>query len=218
MANRTVLFDRFMSAKFLNTSDIVTWNCEHELQDDTHLLVKEDGVDFERVFRLNIAKKQTLKSPLTDLEFSLEIGLEAAGPNIYAIKNPLSWTVANDTHAIGIQIQNTNVFRSKGPYVGIEGDSDKLVLKNKGFVGENEEKTVSANWPRVFKITIKPLERVVYCHSSIDGGHLFTAEYDKYNTIISVDDGDLYLDVYRFDKDESYVINFVKLTVTMETN
>ena len=215
MSKAKVLFDRFMSAKFLNDSKDVEWNCEHELQDDTHLLIKKDLVDYERVFRYKIASKQAIAG-LEDIEISLEVGLEYTGTPI--IRDPLSWTVASDQHAIGIQLRDLREYRTLGPYVGVEGTPGIRVLENPGLPGSNEERANTQHWPRYFRITIKPLEKLAVCRTPIDGGHLFTVEYDKYNPTIDITKSDLWLDVYRFDDAESYIINFVKVTVTVIIN
>ena len=57
-------------------------------------------------------------------------------------------------------------------------------------------------------------QKLSVCYTSID---LFTVEYDKYNPIIDITQSGLWLDVYRYDDAESYIINFVKVTVTMTT-
>ena len=216
MANTQVLFHRFMSARFLNDSRDVQWNCEHELQDDTHLLVKKDSVDYERVFRFPLVKKLAASkcSRLEDLEVSLEVGLEYTGTPVR--KDPLSWTVSNNEHAIGIQLRDLTEYRTLGPYVGVEGTPGR-VLNNYGLVGSTEEKATSQRWPRYFRITIKPLEKLAVCRTPIDGGHLFTVEYDRYNPTIDITQSDLWLDVYRFDDAESYIINYVDVTVTIIT-
>ena len=216
MANRQVLFDRFLSARFLNDSNDVQWNCDHELQDDTHLLIKKDSIDYERVFRFPIAKRQTIPilARLEDLEVSYEVGLEYTGTPVR--RDPLSWTVASNDHAIGIQLRDLTEYRTLGPYVGVEGTPGR-VLNNHGLAGSNEEKATNQHWPRYFRITIKPLEKLAVCRTPIDDGHLFTVEYDRYNPTVDITRSDLWLDVYRYDDAESYIINFVKVTVTMTT-
>ena len=217
MANTQVLFHRFMSARFLNDSRDIQWNCEHELQDDTHLLVKKDGIDYERVFRFPLVRKlAALKYPqLEDLEVSLEVGLEYTGTRVR--RDPLSWMVSDNDHAIGIQLRDLAEYRTLGPYIGVEGTPGR-VLNNYGLVGSLEEKATNQHWPRYFRITIKPLEKLAVCRTPIDGGHLFTVEYDRYNPIIDITQSDLWLDVYRFDDAESYIINYVDVTVTIITS
>ena len=216
MAKTQVLFDRFMSARFLNDSKDVQWNCEHELQDDTHLFIKKDSIDYERVFRFPLVQKlppaQSLK--LEDLEVSLEVGLKYTGSSVK--RDPLSWTVASNDHAIGIQLRDLTEYRTLGPYVGVEGTPGR-VLNNHGLVGTTEETATNQHWPRYFRITIKPLEKLAVCRTPIDDGHLFTVEYDRYNPTVDITRSDLWLDVYRYDDAESYIINYVKVTVTMTT-
>ena len=80
MSEVKVLFDRFMTPPYLKRE--VIWNCEHELQDDTHLLIKRDQQDYERVFRLPLVKKT---ENVEDIEISLEVGLEINSSVITAV-------------------------------------------------------------------------------------------------------------------------------------
>ena len=121
--------------------------------------------------------------------------------------------ISNDDHAIGIQLRDITEYTTLGPYVGVEGTPGR-VLTSYGLVGRNEEKAANnRHWPRYFRITFKPLEKVAYCRTPIDQGHLFTCEYDKYNPVVDINRSGLFLDVHRFDDAESYIINFVKVSV-----
>jgi hypothetical protein len=204
-----VLFDRFYSAKGLNEEPTIVWNCERELIDDTHLAIKKDQADYERIFKLPLAKARQSQN-LKDLVLELEVGLEYTGTRL--IKDPLSWTLSNNDHAIGIQLRDLTEYRNLGPYVGVEGTPGRRVLEYPANVGKNEEKATNQHWPRYFRITIKPLERVAYCRSPIDDGHLFTAEFDRNNPMVDLS-SDLNLDVFRFDDAESYSINFVHVVL-----
>ena len=209
-----VLYDRFFSAKGLDEEKSIKWNCHRELEDDTHLRIKKDQADYERIFQLPIVPKMSVPGDkITDLVVELEVGLEYTGTAVR--KDPLSWTVSNDDHAIGIQLRDLTEYRTLGPYVGIEGTPGKRVLEYPANVGKNEEKASNQHWPRYFFITIKPLERLAYCRSPIDNGHLFTAEFDNQNPLVDFHSSDMKLDVYRFDDAESYVINFVKVVAKM---
>lgn len=215
MSSPTIVFDRFMSAKYLHENKDIQWNCEHELQDDTHVHILKDRVDRERIFRIPLGSKVSGKT-IEDIEFSLEIGLETTGATTSTLKDPLSLMLASNEHAIGIRLRNTKEYTTVGPYTGVEGMPGR-VLDHIGAEGLNEEKAKTARWPRVFNITIKPLEKLAYCYTGIDGGHLFTVEYDKYNPTINLRDSDLFFDIYRFDDQETYVINYVKITLKMIT-
>ena len=138
------------------------------------------------------------------------MGLEYTGTAVR--RDPLSWMLSNDDHAIGIQLRDLTEYRTLGPYVGVEGTPGTKVLENPANTGTNKEKASNQHWPRYFRITIKPLEKVAYCRSPIDDGHLFTVEYDRYNATVDLS-SDLYLDVFQFDDAESYVINFVHVVL-----
>ena len=125
--------------------------------------------------------------------------------------------LSNADHAIGIQLQDLTEYRTLGPYVGVEGTPGRKVLEYPANVGKNEEKASNQHWPHYFKITIKPLEKVAYCRSPIDDGHLFTAEFDCYNPTVNLS-SDMFLDVFRFDDAESYTINFVHAVLKIVKN
>ena len=76
MSKSIVLFDRFMSAKFLN--DNAQWNCRHTLTDRTHLSITSDSTDYERIFMYKLVDKQS--KPPKDLEIILEVGMEYTVP------------------------------------------------------------------------------------------------------------------------------------------
>ena len=123
-----VLYDRFFSAKGLDEEKSIKWNCHRELEDDTHLRIKKDQADYERIFQLPIVPKMSVPGDkITDLVVELEVGLEYTGTAVR--KDPLSWTVSNDDHAIGIQLRDLTEYRTLGPYVGIEGTPGKRVLE-----------------------------------------------------------------------------------------
>ena len=82
-----VLFDRFFSAKGLNEDPTIIWNCERELIDDTHLSIKKDQADYERIFKLPIAKAASIKD-LVDIVLELEVGLEYTGTSAEEILSP----------------------------------------------------------------------------------------------------------------------------------
>ena len=212
---KTVLFERFMTPTFLVGN--VEWNCEHELQDKTHLFIKKDRIEYERIFRLKVVDRIYLgKNKLLDFDFSLCVGLEYTGTR--AVRDPLTWSVANNRdRAIGIQLRDITEYRTLGPYVGVEGDPGRA-LEHYGLTGQEQAETsTSTHWPRVFNIDLKPLEKTGYCWTAIDTGHLFSCEFDPYNPTIDPTKDDIYLDVYRFKDAETYNINFVKLTITMHT-
>ena len=210
MAQSKVLFDRFMSAKFLHEN--AQWYCEHEVLDGTHLSVKGGSVDSERIFRLPLAKKQT-QGRLEDLEVSLTVGLEYTPRS----SSSISFMLANSEQALGITLLDISAYTSRGPYIGIEGIPGRR-LENYSFVGDGQETARTNYWPRCFCITIKPLQKLAICRTAIDGGHLFTTTYDKYNPIVDITREDIFLDVYRDSGDANYTINFVKATVTVITS
>lgn len=213
---KKVVFEKFMTPQFLK--DNVQWNCEHELRDRTHLFVKRDRVEYERIFRLKVLDKLNLGAgnKLLDFDFSLCVGLEYTGTPI--VRDPLTWSIAtNSGHAMGIQLRDITEYNSLGPYVGVEGEPGR-VLDKYGLTGQDQAETSNTNhWPRVFNITLKPMEKIGYCWSAIENGHLFTCEFDKYNPDIDPTKDDIFLDTYRFKDTETYNINFVKLTITVHT-
>ncbi len=153
---------------------------------------------------------------LEDLDISIEVGQE--NTSITSI----SWTIANDEHALGIQLLNTNQYTTKGPYIGIEGKPGRVLTNYSDNIGEGQDKVhvtggCATYWPDCFCMTFKPLEKLAACRSPIGSGHLFTANYDEYNPTIDIRQGDLFLDVYRGGDQEKYIINFVKVTVKMTT-
>lgn len=205
----SVLFDRFYSAKSLNEDTTIRWNCERELIDDTHLSIKKDQADYERIFKLPLVKAGKVTN-VKDLVLELEVGLEYTGTSVR--RDPLTWSLSNSDHAIGIQLRDLTEYRTLGPYVGVEGTPGRRVLENPANVGENQDKATNKHWPRYFRITIKPLERVAYCRSPIDDGHLFSTQFDRYNPLVDLS-SDLNLDVFRFDDAESYTINFAHVVL-----
>ena len=210
---RQVLFDRFMSAKYLEKSSHVQWNCEHVLQDDMHLFIRRDRTDFERIFRYKLADKQGEYVSVEDLEISLEVGLEYTGTQIH--KDPILFTVASDDWAIGIQLRDLTEYTTLGPYIGYEGKPGRVLSQHSPTL--DKELATNPHWPRYFRMTFKPLEKVAVCRTPIDDGHLLTVVYDKHNPIVDVTKSDLYLDVYRFNDFENYIINYIKATVTIQT-
>lgn len=104
-----VLFDRFMSAKYLHENRDISWNCEHQLQDDTHIQILQDRVARKRILRIPLATR-VIGKRIEDIEFSFEIGLENTGSSSSASKDPLSLMLASDDHAIGISLRNVNEY------------------------------------------------------------------------------------------------------------
>lgn len=211
-----------MTPTFLSKN--VEWNCNFQLQDETHLFIERDDREYERIFRLKVLDKIDLPADnkLLDFDFSLCVGLEYTGTEI--VRDPLAWcaTSLKSQQVLGIQLRDITEYGSIGPYIGIEGQPGRDKLKEQVLRGKEEEiSRTSTHWPRVFNMTLKPMEQpaIGYCWSSIENGHLFTCEFDRGNTRYKVDptQDDVYLEAYRYRVAETYNINFVKLTITLHT-
>lgn len=206
-----VLYDRLLTAKFLK--DNATFNCGHNLADDMHLEIRSDSIDYERILKYKLIDKTTYN--VEDLEIDIEAGLEYTGTQ--AVKDPIAFTVSDGERAIGIQCRDLTEYTNLGPYLGVEGDAGS-VLDHYSLREEFREPAATTRWPRVFNIRIKPMEKIAICHTSIDGGHLLTVIYDKYNPEVDITKNDLYLDLYRLDDKEVYIINYIKVKVIAHVN
>ena len=69
----------------------------------------------------------------------------------------------------------------------------------------------SVYWPRVFEITLNPIERIGSCYCAINSGHMIMAEYGQ--ALDPTTRNGLSLEVYRGEAKEHYLINFIEVTI-----
>jgi len=131
--------------------------------------------------------------------------------------DPLSVVLSNgdNTPAMGFQVIDPKDYVRIGPYRGVSCISgDAMVSPHFEEITNLQDKVGLAGqrWPQKFEATIKPNNRWCEVYSSIDGGLSHTFTYNN-----NVDNrGNVFLEVYRFDKDEVYHINGIEVFVFID--
>ncbi|KAL9983551.1 hypothetical protein ACROYT_G005740 [Oculina patagonica] len=104
-------------------------------------------------------------------------------------------------------------YGSSGPYRAVEGDSAKAKLRNPNVDVAATVTTGSRNNPDQFELTFKPSEMFGSAYCAIDDGHKIVAQYSD---SLKLSQG-LTFEMYRFESVERYTVNYIDITVYMDS-
>jgi len=131
--------------------------------------------------------------------------------------DPISVVLSNgdNTPAMGFQVIDPKDYVRIGPYRGVSCISgDAMVSPFFQEISNIQDKVGLAGqrWPQKFEATIKPNNRWCEVYSAIDGGlsHTFTFNNNVDNR------GEVFLEVYRFAKEEIYHINCIEVFIFVD--
>ena len=209
----TELYYRFMTPAFLGNN--ANWDCDFEVKQDLQLIIKPDNNDYERIFSLSLLDGKTpqLKSN-SDLTVKIRVGLEYTGGTP---PDPISFTISDKRKAFGYQFLDRTTYHQNGPYYPIHGNSGHYDFNPPTIHTDKKQPCKETEWPRVFEMRLKP---VTYsqrgspfgfgsCYCAIDGGHMISCDFPELDPSRG-----LWLEAYRGDDKEHYIINYVEVTIT----
>ena len=203
-----VLYHRLMLPNWLRNN--AKWNCPKE-GDDLNLIIKPDSSDWENIFRVPLIPKGELKDD-DDITVKMKVGVVLPEPS--KPRDPMSYMISDGDFSMGIQLLDPNHdYATKGPYRAVEGDSASAKLRNPNVDVAATVSTSSRNNPDQFELSIKPSEMFGSAYCAIDDGHKIVAQYSD---TLKLSKG-LTFEMYRFKSVESYTINYIEITIFMDS-
>ena len=210
----TTFYHRFMTSDWIQKNAKFECNINMAETNEKQLSITTDARNYERVFHVDLVKNADLPkgfkmTSTMDITAKIRLGMVYTGKQP---PDPISFMISDGDWAVGFQFLDRNTYHSYGPYYPIEGKPTHIL--NHGdpiIVTDDKIATSETYWPRVFEITLKPVERIGSCYCAIDGGHMIMTEYSQ-QLDPSGRDG-LSLEVYRGHSKEVYLINFVEVTI-----
>ncbi|KAJ7393098.1 hypothetical protein OS493_008396 [Desmophyllum pertusum] len=199
-----VLYHRLMLPKWLRNN--AEWSSPYE-GDDLNLVILPDSANWENIFRVPLIPKGHLKDD-DDVTVTIKVGAILAEQKP---RYPMSYMISDEDFAMGFQLLDANNDDGLGPYRAVEGEPGKTLRNANVHVAAT---TNSKNNPDQFELTLKPGEAFGSAYSAIDDGHMIVAQFSDN---LSLSNG-LTFELYRFQSVESYTINFIEITVYMDSN
>ena len=200
-----VLYHRLMLPNWLRDSDEVEWNCSNE-GNDLELVIKEDSIDWENIFRVPLIPKDVLDDK-ADITVKMKVGVVLPEPQ--QARDPMSYMISDGDYSIGMQLLDPNHdYATSGPYKPVEGTPlpKKLAVVTGSF--SPVPSPVQKN-PDQFELTFKPSEFFGSAYCAIDDGHKIVAQYANF---LKLSKG-LKFELYRDKSTERYTINYIEITV-----
>ena len=202
-----VLYHRLMLPNWLRQN--AKWNSPYE-GNDLELVIKQDSSDWENIFRVQLIPRGQLKDD-DDITVKMKVGVVLPEPQ--QPRDPMSYMISDGDFSVGIQLLDpNNDYATKGPYRAVEGDS-AAKLRNPDVNVAATVSTNSRNNPDQFELAFKPGERFGSAYCAIDDGHKIVAQYSK---SLELSRG-LTFEMYRFKSTERYTINYIEVTVYMDS-
>ena len=199
-----LLYHRFMTPTWLDKN--AEFNCKHEVEDDVRLTIGTDGRKYENILKLSLIPAGNLK-PTEDITVRMLVGIEL--PEQTSKPDPLAIMLSDGSKAIGIQLRDpTRDYRTKGPYIGIEGIPGRG-LDSVREMAQGVVTTTSRLNPDQFEIVIKPTQFWGSAFCAIDTGHKLCVTYFKDLDLSK----EIKLDLYRDEPNEVYSINYIELWI-----
>ncbi|XP_078349879.1 uncharacterized protein LOC144634715 [Oculina patagonica] len=126
----------------------------------------------------------------------------------------MSYMLSDGDFSVGIQLLDPNHDYAKfGPYRAVEGDSARAKLRNPNVDVAETVTTNSKNNPDQFELAFKPGEFFGSAYCAIDDGHKIVAQYSDR---LKLSKG-LTFEMYRFQSVERYTINYIEITIYMDS-
>lgn len=230
-----LIYTKHMTPQWLNNDRNVSvdWNVDGVIEENTVLRIPADSSNFEK-----IASVELIDSGITNnsdaMKFHIRASLEHTSPIIERPtprppqprrRDPLSIMISDGSRAVGIQIQDPEDYDDIGPYIGIEGDSGNILTNINRYVSQIGDvdkipATERRRWPQLFEITITVNNKRRFnecsasCISSVRGGTSISSTFAR--TLNSQGRWDL--ELYRGERDETYSINFLDVSVYVEND
>ena len=202
-----------MTPGFLGAN--ANWDCDFEVKQDLQLFIKPDNNDYERIFSFKLLDGKTpqLKSN-SDLTVKIRVGLEYTGG---MPADPISFTISDGRKAFGYQFLDRTTYHTNGPYYPIHGNSGHYDFNPPTIHKDKKQPCKETEWPRVFEMRLKPVTFSQHgnpmgfgsCYCAIDGGHMISSDFPELDPSRG-----LWLEAYRGDDKEHYIINYVEVTIT----
>ncbi|XP_065838777.1 uncharacterized protein [Oscarella lobularis] len=202
----TLLYHRLMTPNWLDQN--ATFNCQRTVQ-DLELQISTDSSKYENIFKVPLLKRGVLKSGQSDVTIRIKVGIvlpEPARPR----RDPILFMASDgNKFAMGFQLRNPSEsdYTTKGPYYGVDGEPGRI-LRNYAKRSTDVPVRERVN-PDQFEILLKPSDYWGSIYSALDGGHKLNTTFAS---TLNLSNG-LWLDVYRVDVVETYIINYVEVTV-----
>ena len=216
-----VHYFRFMTPKYIKSQEARSGNPDGTdfrariiLKKETELDIEQDVNNYERIFKIPILKPNSLKFASSEVLVKYRFGLVYTGGRP---PDPISFTVSDGDHAMGFQILDSTTYHQNGPYYPIEGDAsgNTLGLGTPNIHTYNKMASPYLTyWPRVFEMSVNVHQTIGEINCAVNNGNMITAQFSK---SLKAKKG-LWLDVYRGDHTEHYIINWVEVTVTEISN
>ena len=203
-----VLYHRLMLPNWLRNK--AEWNCPKE-GDDLNLVILPDSSDWENIFRVPLIPKGELKDD-DDITVKMKIGVVLPEPQ--KPRDPMSYMISDGDFSMGIQLLDPNHdYATSGPYRTVEGDSARAKLRNPNVDVAATVSTNSKNNPDQFELSFKPSEMFGSAYCAIDDGHKIVAQYSDG---LKLSNG-LTFEMYRYKSVERYTINYIEITIYMDS-
>ena len=203
-----VLYHRLMLPNWLRNN--AEWNSPKE-GDDLNLIILPDSSDWENIFRVPLIPKGHLKDD-DDITVTMKVGVVLPEPQ--KPRDPMSYMISDGDFSMGIQLLDPNHdYATSGPYRAVEGESARAKLRNPNVDVAATVRTNSKNNPDQFELAFKPSELFGSAYCAIDDGHKIVAQYSD---DLKLSKG-LTFELYRYKSVERYIINYIEITVYMDS-
>lgn len=226
-----LIYTKHMTPKWLTNrrnEDVIEWFVDDVINRDTVVEIPADNSDFEKIAAIELIDSNITTASET-LIFKIRASLEHNSPIIEPsrpqprVRDPLSIMISDGEQAVGIQIQDPEDYHTIGPYIGIEGKSGNILTNITRYESQTKPvdlipTTERRRWPQVFEITIKTSsvrrfsECSVSCSSAVRGGTSVSADFS--NPLNPR--GPWRLELYRGEREETYNINFLDVSIFVE--
>lgn len=199
-----------MLPNWLRKNPKVEWNSPKE-GDDLNLIIKPDASDWENIFRVPLIPKGELADD-ADITVKMKVGVVLPEPQ--RPRDPMSYMISDGDFSVGIQLLDPNHDYAKyGPYRAVEGESARNKLRDPNVEVAATVSSRQTNNPDQFELTFKPSETFGSAYCAIDDGHKIVAQYSD---DLKLSKG-LTFELYRFKSTERYTINYIEITVYLDS-
>ena len=188
-----------------------TWSCEYH-GNDLGLDIKSDASNWENIFRVQVMPPQWF-TDWDDVTVKMIIGVELP-VKASALKSNMSYMISDGLFAMGFQLNDPLLdYIERGPYQPVEGGVGSKCLLNPNTNLAATVTTTSKSNPNQFEMRFKPGEAWACAYCTLDEGHKVLAQY---STPLKLGNG-LRFEVYRRSKEETYRINYVEVSVYLDS-